>query len=100
MPQTVYKVDRSKAAQIQEVTSDEIVSRLSITTRDSTALGVEGDCVYVLLEGREEGLQRAKELFEGKQIGRALPDEKAKVVQDAVDREEESAAEGMGTLFG
>jgi hypothetical protein len=100
MPQTVYKVDRSKAARIQEVTSDEIVSRLSITTRDSNALGVEGDCVYVLLEGREEGLARAKELFEGNQIGRALPDEKGSEIKDAIAREEDSAAEGMGTLFG
>lgn len=100
MTQTVFKVDRSKAAEIPKITEDEIVSRLSITTRDSNALGMEDDCVYVLIDGQEEGIKRAKEMFESKMIGRALPNEQAQRVADAVSAEEESAAEGMGSLFG
>jgi hypothetical protein len=100
MTQTVFKIDRSKAQQIPEVTSDEIVSRLSITTRDSSALGMDDDCVYVLVSGQEEGVDRARELFESKMIGRALPDQQAEKVSDAIAKEEDTAAEGMGNLFG
>ena len=100
MSETVFKIDRSKAQQIPEVTQDEIVSRLSITTRDSNALGIEEDCVYVLVSGQDEGVDRAKELFESKMIGRALPAQQAQQVQEAVKKEEDSAAEGMGNLFG
>ncbi len=99
MTETVFKIDRSKAAQIPEITQDEIVSRLSITTRDSNALGMEEDCVYVVVAGQEEGVQRAKELFESKMIGRALPKDQAAKVSDAITAEEESAAEGMGAMF-
>lgn len=100
MTQTVFKIDRSKAAQIQDVTQDEIVSRLSITTRDSSALGMDDDCVYVLISGREDGVDRARELFETKMIGRPLPPEQAQKVQQAISAEEDTAAEGMGSLFG
>lgn len=99
-PHTVIKVARDKAGQINEVTGDDIVSRLSIVTRDSNVLGIDGDCVYVLLEGREDGVDRAKELFEKGDIGRAVPDKVANDVRDAIKAEEDSAAEGMGSLFG
>lgn len=100
MSYRVFKVDRSKAGKINEVTGDEIVSRLSITTRDSETLGVQGDCIYVLLAGRDEALERAKELFESKLIGRQVPQELADEVETAIKAEEDSAAEGMGALFG
>ena len=94
------KVDRSKAAKINEVLADDIVSRLSIVTRDSEILGVPGDCIYVLLAGNPVGLGRAKELFETQDVGRAVPPAVADQVKKAIDAEEESAAMGMGNLFG
>ncbi|MBW3582798.1 MAG: hypothetical protein KY455_06835 [Euryarchaeota archaeon] len=100
MNHQVYKVDRSKAGQIPQVTQDEIVSRLSIVTKESEVLKVPGDCIYVLLEGNDTGLARAKELFEDQNIGRLVPPEVADQVRKAIKEEEESAAEGMGTLFG
>lgn len=100
MTHAVFKVDRSKAAKINDVTSDEIVSRLSIVTRDSNVLGLPGDCVYVLVEGQEAGIERARELFENESAGRRVPDDVANQVRDAIKAEEESAAEGMGSLFG
>ncbi len=96
----VYKIDRSKVAKLGEATSDPIVSKLSITTRDSEVLGVPGDCVYVLLEGGDEGLATAKRIIEGNLIGRKVPDDIADQVKAAIDAEEDAAAEGMGALFG
>lgn len=100
MPHTVIKVQRDNVAKINDVTSDEIVSRLSITSRDSEILGVGGDCVYVLFEGQDEGLARAQELFEKAESGAAVAAELADQVRDAIKAEEDSAAEGMGSLFG
>ena len=98
-PLAVFKVERPNAARINEVTSDDIVSRLSIVTRDSETLGVAGDCIYVLMEGRADGVDRAKLLFEDKQIGRAVPQKVAEEVKAAITAEEEAAATGMGTIF-
>jgi uncharacterized membrane protein affecting hemolysin expression len=76
MAMVVFKVEPSQAAALQQLTSDETVSRQSIHTRDGKTLGLAGNHLYVRVQGSEAG-----------------------VVQ-AIDAEEDAAAEGMGMIFG
>lgn len=96
----VFKVERANAGRLTEVTSDDIVSRQSIHTRESNALGVEGDCLYVQIEGNEAGVKRAKELFAKTKLGTEATKDVADKVKQAIADEEDAAAGGMGMIFG
>ena len=90
------KEDKSK---IEKVLKDDLVSRQSITTREASALDIDKDVIYVKIEGSEEGVNRAEELF--KEISaRKLSDDEAKEIDEKIRMQDENAAIGMGNIFG
>jgi hypothetical protein len=76
------------------------VSRQSIHTRDGKTLGLAGNHLYVRVQGSEAGVVQAKRIVMENKIGEALPPEEAERVSQAIDAEEDAAAEGMGMIFG
>lgn len=100
MAMIVLKVEPSKAAVVQKVTSDDVVSRQSIHTRDARALGLAGDHLYVRIQGSDAGIAQAKKLAGELKVGEALPTVEADRVSKAIDAEEDAAATGMGMIFG
>ncbi|MFO7792205.1 MAG: hypothetical protein R6W73_04375 [Candidatus Saliniplasma sp.] len=93
----VFEVESEKFDLIQDVLSDELVSKQTTSIRDGKSLGMKEDVNYFLVEGSEEAINRAEELFEYEDVPKA---ENAEDVKAAIEKEDEAAAQGMGTVFG
>jgi hypothetical protein len=98
MAEVIFKVPTSNAGKLSQFTSDDIVSRQSITTRDASAIGMEGDDLYLRITGGDEGVAHATKLAKEQELGEVLPDAEAAKVAKAIQEQEDSAAEGMGLI--
>jgi hypothetical protein len=94
----VFEVPKDKARQADKALKDNIVSRQSIVVRDARTLDVDKDAQFVLIEGSEEGISTAKDLFA--EIGSPLNDAEGKVIYDKIKAQDEAAADGVGMIFG
>ena len=98
MVYAIFEVKSEDAGKINKIIKDDLVSRQSILTRDSTSLNLKGEYSYLKIEGSDEGLKRAEEL--AKELGiKKLDKKKAKEINDKIAEQEESAASGMGMIF-
>lgn len=94
----IFEVKSEDAGKINKLIKDDLVSRQSILTRDSSSLSIDGDVSFVKIEGSIEGVKRAEEL--AKELGmRKLSDKKAKEINEKIEEQEDSAASGMGMIF-
>ncbi|MFO8109171.1 MAG: hypothetical protein R6U17_01415 [Thermoplasmata archaeon] len=93
----VFEVPGDKKDIVPKVLSDELVSRQSSSVRDGESLGFEDGTTYALIEGMEEGVGKAEELFKENDI-EAMEDDKE--VYEAIKAADEDAAAGVGTIFG
>ena len=98
MAYIIITVPNENKNKIKEVLRDDIVSRQSITTRDAGALKIEKEVQYVLIEGNDSALDRAKELF--KDLGTVEEGQAAEDIYAKFKADEEGAAVGVGFLFG
>ena len=94
----IFEVKSDDVGKINNVIKDDLVSRQSILTRDSSSLGLEGDYSYLKIEGSEEGVKRAEELAK-KQEFKKLDTKKAEEINKMIEEQEDSAASGMGMIF-
>ena len=93
----VFEVPRDKKGEMTKVASDDLIGRQSITTRDAKSLGIEGDCYFLLIEGSDESLEKARAMLGDSGVKPSVSrDEIHKKIKD----EEDDAADGMGMLFG
>jgi hypothetical protein len=97
MAHVVIGVKKEFVSKIPELLKDDLVGRQSITTREAAALDIKSELYFVLIEGNEKGVERAKEVF--KPVGEPLPEKEAKEVFDKVKAEEEKASMGVGMIF-
>jgi hypothetical protein len=79
---------------------DDLVSRQSITIRDAKSLGLEGENVYIKIEGNDDAIVKAEEIVNTHCLGKKLSANKAQPIDTKIREEEESASEGMGFIFG
>ena len=98
MPYAVYAVKREHIGKIDEVLKDDLVSRQSISVRDSDVFKLKDHGVFVLVEGSEAAMKRAVEIFSP--IGARLEGEKKSMVYDRFKEEEGNVLGGMGLIFG
>ena len=131
----IFSVKKGNIGKADEILKDDIVSRQSIAIRDASALDIDSENRYILIEGNKDAIKRAEELFKGieeklaekeigegveiepeeelpeapvekaeelpkKEIGKKLPEKKAKEIYDKIKKEEENVAEGVGFVFG
>lgn len=94
----VFEVPKDKTGLADRALKDNIVSRQSITVRDAKTLEVDKDAQFILIDGSEEAIEKAKELF--KEIGKELPEAEARPVFDKIKAQDEAAASGVGMIFG
>ncbi len=99
MTYVIFEVKQEHHGKINEMLKDEIVNRQSILTRDAHALGIEKDVTYFKIEGSAEGLKRAKELAKEYKF-KKLNQKENKMINQKIIEEEDSAADGMGMIFG
>lgn len=94
----IFKVPVENKGKADQLLKDDLVSRQSITIRDTSALEMEGKETYVLIEGSEEALKKADELFE--EVGEKLEGGDAEAIYSKIKEREAEAEGGMGLLFG
>jgi len=94
----IFEVKRENMGKINQMLKDDLVSRQSILTRDSSSLGMDGDVSFLKIEGSEEGLKRAKDLAKELEFTK-LDKKKAEKINEKIMEQEESAADGMGMIF-
>ena len=98
MTYIIFEAKPDETGKIEKIIKDDLVSRQSILTRDSSSLNVKGHFSYLKIEGSEEGLKKAEEL--AKELGlKKLDKKKAKAIDDKIKEQEDSAATGMGMIF-
>ena len=97
MPHVVIGVKKEFVSKVPELLKDDLISRQSITTREAAALEMKSDLYFVIVEGNEKGVERAREVF--KPVGEPLPEKEAKEVFDKVKADEEKASVGVGMIF-
>jgi len=94
----MYAVFKFKGedAKIRQIYSDDLIGRQTIIKRDSKSLGMEENEVYLLVEGSQEAVEKAREIateFE-------LKGEEAERIYKKIKESEEEASLGMGAIFG
>ena len=94
----IFEVKSEDAGKINKIIKDDLVSRQSILTRDSSSLNMKGEFTYLKIEGSEEGLKKAEELAKELKL-KKLDKKKAKEIDDKIKEQEDSAATGMGMIF-
>ena len=97
MAHVVIGVKKEFVSKVPELLKDDLISRQSITTREAAALEIKSDLYFVIIEGNEKGVERAREVF--KPVGEPLPEKEAREVFDKVKAEEEKASMGVGMIF-
>ena len=98
MPYVIFEVKSEDIGKINKLVKDDLVSRQSILTRDSSSLNMKGNFSYVKIEGSEEGTKRAIALAKELDF-KKLDEKKAKKINDMIAEQEDSAATGMGMIF-
>lgn len=100
MAYEIFKVDKEKTGKAKGILRDDELSRQSQVIRDCKSLGMDEEGSFFMLEGDEEVLQKALELFEKDEVGKRLEGAKKEEVRDKIKEQEENAEGGMGLLFG
>jgi len=94
----IFSIDKERTGKMNEALKDDLVSRQSIVIREAKVLGEDMEGTLLLVEGTEEAIERAKEIFE--ELGNVLQDDEAKSAYDKFKAEEDTVANGVGFLFG
>ena len=98
MTYLIFEVKSDEIGKINKLVKDDLISRQSILTRDSSSLNLKGNFSYVKIEGSNEGLKRAKEIAKELEL-KKLDGKKAKEIDKKMQEQEDSAASGMGMIF-
>ena len=98
MTYVIFEVKSEDAGKINKIIKEDIVSRQSILTRDSSSLNLDGEFLYLKVEGSEEGIKKAEEIAKELEI-KKLDEKKAKEINEKILEQEDSAASGMGMIF-
>ena len=98
MAYVIFKVKSEDIGKINSLIKDDLVSRQSILTRDSSSLDLKSEASYLKIEGSDAGLKQAKTL--AKKLGfTVLNKKKAVEINKRIEEQEDSAASGMGMIF-
>ncbi len=93
----VFEVESGKKDIIDDILSDDLISKQNTTVRDGSSLGFKEGITYAMVEGSEEAVEKAIEMFEDEGIEAA---ENGEEVKEKIKEEGEAAAQGIGTVFG
>jgi hypothetical protein len=99
MTYVIFEVKSENIAKINDILKDDLVNRQSILTRDSSSLNIDKNVSYLKIEGSIEGIKKAEELAKEFKF-KKLSIKKAEEVNKKIEEQENSAADGMGMIFG
>ena len=94
----IFEVKSEETGKINTLIKDDLVSRQSILTRDSSSLDMKGDVSFVKIEGSDEAIKKAEGI--AKELGfKKLDKKKADGINKKIAAQEDSAASGIGMIF-
>ena len=89
MAEEVFVVPKEEKAKVQQrIREDDLISRQSLTFKEI------GENFYLKVEGSEEAIERLE-----KEFGLERAENKEKILEE-IKKEEESAMQGFGSIFG
>lgn len=94
----IFTIERQKIGKAEQVLKDDIISRQSIAIRDAIGIGINKEVRYILIEGAENAIKRAEELF--KEIGIKEETKSAEEIYKKIKEQEDNVASGIGVIFG
>ncbi len=83
-------------ARIREIYQDDTIGRQTIIKRDAKSLGLEGSEIYLVVEGAEEAIEKARKIAGEMEI----KGQEGEDVYRKIKKSEEEASLGMGAIFG
>ena len=98
LPYVIFKIKPEEAGKINKIIKDDIVSRQSIITRDSSSLNLKGDFLFLKIEGSDLGIKKAEEIAKEFEL-KKLNIKKAEDINQKIAEQEDLAASGMGMIF-
>ncbi len=93
----IFEVEKDKTKHIADIVSDDLISRQTTVVRDGEGLGMDDEITYVMIEGSEDAVEKAKEMFDEVEV-KETDDPEA--VYKSIKENEDAAAAGVGTIFG
>lgn len=96
MPFQVYRVRSADKARLDEALGDDILSRQSLVLRDARHFGIQGDYLYLFVDGSDAGILRADGIL--LDFAERAPD--APALRERLRAEEDEAASSLGSIFG
>ena len=99
MTYIIFEVKTEEVGKINQMLKDDIVSRQSILNRDANSLNIKKDVSYLKIEGSEEGLKKAEEIAKELKF-KKLNNKDSEKINIKIKEQEDSAADGMGMIFG
>ena len=85
MAYIIFEVKSEETGKINTLLKDDIVSRQSVLTRDSSSLDTKGNFSYVRIDGSKAGLNQATKI--AKELGfKKLSEKKAKEILESLKR--------------
>ena len=99
MTYIIFEVKPENIAKINDLLKDDLVSRQSILTRDSSSLNIDKNVSYLKIEGSSEGIKKAEDLAKEYEF-KKLNKKEAEDINKKIEEQEDSAADGMGMIFG
>lgn len=94
----VFIVEKQKIGKAEQVLKDDIISRQSIAIRDAIGIGINKEERYILIEGSEESIKKAEELF--KDIGKRVEKDEEEKIYKKIKEQEDDVANALGIIFG
>jgi len=76
----------------------DVASKQSITVKGAESLGIEAKGSFFFIRGSDEGVEKCKELI--KEFIEEIDQEKLDQAKEKILSDEDTAAQGMGAIFG
>lgn len=97
--ESVYFYEDKVSKDVAKALEDDFFKRIGYTVRECRLLGSERKGYFLYIKSNSENLDRAEDKLTGLGLEKLTGEEK-KIVTAAFIAEEESAASGMGMIFG
>jgi hypothetical protein len=97
--EVIFKVEKKNLQKVKDILlKDEVISKASVTFKESRSLGLKGDYYYCYVSGLNEACDKAKNVM--KDLAEVVKEKDAKDIIEKIKAEEESAITGFGGIFG
>ena len=98
MAYEIFELKKEGMTKVDEIKSDDLIGRQSIWLRDEKSLGLDGDNMFLKIEGDEKAVKKAEELLG--ETATMISGGKKEEINKRFIADDEKSSEGMGFIFG